>query len=337
MEILKLNASRQNGLDAAKCVAAFMVVWIHYGWDVTDSTSIIHGICISLNGICRIGVGMFFFISGYYYPRLVERGRFRSHIKKMIKITVAATLLYFLWYTVKEADLISFRSLLRGVMKLVIFNLPIWGFHLWYLFAVIYVMIVMRLCDKLCVYRALVFISALLLIVGCVLHNTVFPPSYTRNFLFYGLPFVMGGRLLYEHENDPRIANVPNTYLWSVTVICMLSIVAQVLLFNKRYDFFPLMLPATACLFIICKRIKSMGALGKIISVIGMKYSALIYIFHILVCDIYDMLFFRYADPVVVVVLRPFMAFILSIALSVVWVKLWPAVSRFSPFVKGSS
>ena len=61
---------RQSSFDVLKCIAAFLVVIIHYG-----------PYCMS--SISRIMVPLFFMITGYYFITFSEISKFWKHFKKI--------------------------------------------------------------------------------------------------------------------------------------------------------------------------------------------------------------------------------------------------------------
>ncbi len=76
-----MGVPRASSLDVMKCFAAFCVVWIHFGsgW---------------LSPITRCAVPIFFVITGYYYPIMVEKGNFWKHIRKLLVMVICASALY---------------------------------------------------------------------------------------------------------------------------------------------------------------------------------------------------------------------------------------------------
>ena len=72
---------RQSSFDVLKCVAAFLVVAIHYGpyW---------------INPISRIAVPLFFMITGYYFVTFSAISKFRKHFRKILIMTISASLFY---------------------------------------------------------------------------------------------------------------------------------------------------------------------------------------------------------------------------------------------------
>lgn len=133
----RLARPRQSALDVTKCVSALLVVCIHYG-EVRygdDTISIVSQVC---NGLERVAVPMFFLITGYYYPCLVERGQVNRQLTKLVKMALGASCLYALFY--------GFRAYFRGDISMWwggiwrmsrmfswwVFNKDPFGFHLWY-------------------------------------------------------------------------------------------------------------------------------------------------------------------------------------------------------------
>lgn len=104
--------------------------------------------------LARIGVPSFFIISGYFFYRKYcnsDNAYLKRQLQKIIQITLIGTIVYLVHAFLSNgltATLSSFVSL-KMWRALFLFNVPIAGSHLWYLFAYIYVLFVVLLSKRI--------------------------------------------------------------------------------------------------------------------------------------------------------------------------------------------
>lgn len=180
---------RNHVIDLLKFTCAILVVFLH-------TKSAYHD---ALTPITRCAVPCFFMISGYllFNGYNIGKERLKKNTINILKLTIWSTLLFAI---VRE-----FLSLKDGVLYLptskqwsdfLLFNQNPFVFHLWYLSAYLYVLLIVSIFDKYNKWQILFyFIPVLLLgdlILGkysLVLLNKEFPYVWVRNFLFVGLPY----------------------------------------------------------------------------------------------------------------------------------------------------
>lgn len=157
----------------------------------------------------------------------------------------------------------------------------------------------------------------------------------TRNFLFFGLPFVATGRLLREYNVPERLKKYSNTQLSGIFLVCLaLSFIESLILLkvgnspsggNRDFYFFTLPMSATA--FLLALRMPA-SRWAEVPARIGREYSALIYILHFSVISVCSH-FIKWArEPDDVRSwLQPFLIFFLTLLISIIlqrsyaWVK----------------
>lgn len=132
--------------------------------------------------------------------------------------------------------------------------------------------------------RKIVPFLLLLLFVGNFTHRY---PQF-RNFLFMGLPCMMVGRCIRE-KADRAFSFLANPkYFWIYTIGAILLIVIEMTVLNWLFAdrgvrcIYIFTLPLLLPIFYSALRNPKFGE-GTWVAVIGRKYSAYIYIFHILV------------------------------------------------------
>ncbi len=310
--------SRASSLDVLKCLAAFFVVCIHYGADW-------------LSPVVRCAVPMFFVITGYYYPMMVENGKFWKHIRKLLVMVVCASALYGAYELLPVIRhggafgewLDAFQ--LERIVKLAIVNGPIFGFHLWYFFAVLYCLIILRLADKWGLTKWLQCAVPLLLLVHFARNFALFPESLVRNFLFMGLPCMMIGRCIRENKDGVFRFLSNRRYWWAYSFGSFLLACGEMLFFRIVYsdsgvrEMYIFTLPMLLPCFYWALSHPRFGE-GSTPATIGRKYSAYIYIFHVLAAQLLSHILKRDASLLARVV-YPFLVF--GISLCVSWLFVW--------------
>ncbi len=202
---------RINSIDALRIIAAFFIVCIHMQFFAMDS----------VNAVARFAVPVFFMISGYFFTIGSRQSKLKS-IKKVLVLTVASNILYFVYrlalallsHNVSGFLASSFSP--ESVLNFFVFNESPFGGHLWFLSALLYTMIIAFFLSRFKLNRVLVIIviAALLicdLIFGrysVALMGAEFPVIYVRNFIFVGIPyFFIGGMFCSVQPGNLRCGN----------------------------------------------------------------------------------------------------------------------------------
>lgn len=181
--------SRNYSIDVLKFVAAIMVVVVHtIDWFAHQA----------LMPMVRSAVPCFFMISGYLLYSRCGIGRERlmrnvRHIGTMcawtlVLFSIVDILRMLYTHTMEVPSALS-------IAKLLIFNVYPGhvGGHLWYLFAYLYVLVIMVIVDKFRLWYCLFASAPLLFIVYFVAQYYDMPDYIYRNFLIEGLPcFAVG-------------------------------------------------------------------------------------------------------------------------------------------------
>ena len=188
--------SRNYSIDALRFVCAVLVVMIHARCAFSDV----------LRPLARCAVPCFFMISGYllFDGQAIGTVRLRRNLLNMLKVTAWSTLLFVV---LKEAlylhDGKPFVPSAQYWLHFVLFNDAPFEHHLWYLWAYLYVLLIVWAVDRWKAWRWL-FAAVPLLLAGNLLIGEWAPlffgkeqdSIYSRNFLFTGLPFFALGAWL---------------------------------------------------------------------------------------------------------------------------------------------
>lgn len=285
------NNQRFAGMDILKCLITFFVVYIHCPVNTQLGQYV--------KSITMIAVPIFFMITGYYYEHICRNGNECGQIKKIFRIMLFSNILYFLWDLALAGEksvkyLISLLDF-RVVLKFVIFNVsPFWG-HLWYLNAILYVLLIMYFVkNKKAVYIMECMIPILLmtdLIFGkysMLVFGREFPYIIVRNFCFVGIPYFLIGKII--NRNKAMIINKKSTIKYVslfVIGVCVILVERFMLIYNNldvtRNHYIGTTISAVA-LFVVFlsyyKKKESLNRIEKIMCIIGREYSLYVYIIH---------------------------------------------------------
>lgn len=189
---------RQYSIDSLKLICALLIILLHVPTPC-------HDLYLPLT---RCAVPIFFMISGYMlYGDGMEK-RIKKSINKILYIILWSSCLYacfnFVRYGFNTSTIIPSTEQIK---EFLFFNENPWGFHLWYLGAYLYVLVITYL---LCHYKK--YESVLVLIPFLLLTDLVFGKYsilfwgkefnylYVRNFLFVGLPYFMLGSYIRKKQ-----------------------------------------------------------------------------------------------------------------------------------------
>ena len=336
---------RQVGLDILKCICAFLVVCIHYG-----SATYIHGIVYS---IARIAVPIFFLITGFFYASIVDKNKQLRQLLKIGKLLVFGMLLYLLvnvLYCLICKDSVSeflFSDItLKGFVRIILFNLvpfsngEINSGHLWYLSALLYVLLAAIVLQKFNLFKkAYCFIPVLL--VGAVFLNNInmllMGNNFTfvyQNYLLFGMPFFLLGHLI--NRIDYNLSHGLSLFLAS---ICLITVVIenQALIYlgisgsREIYLGTPFAAVGVFLLFLTVYRNRKINCIERVLFNVGLKYSTGIYIIHRIIGFFLDKIAETTGFELIYGYIRPVLVFIVS--LLVVWT--WKnAVNRSVQVIK---
>ncbi|MBQ8133008.1 MAG: acyltransferase [Clostridia bacterium] len=201
---------RWDGFDILKAICAFLIVCIHAPFVGEGGQYFLT--------LTRIAVPIFFMITGFFYTSMAEKGKLVRQIKKVFILMVQANLLFFIWkmlmFVLSGGEITVYLKTVitvNSVLKFLFLNESPFNGHLWYLGAILYVLIIVMIFDKLGQRKLLYVVTPLLLIGDLVLgkysiliFGREFPYIFVRNFLFVGIPYFCIGRLIFEHKDFIR-------------------------------------------------------------------------------------------------------------------------------------
>lgn len=226
---------RYYSLDALKGICALLVVLFH----VPIPGKV--GQIVILFAKCAVPI--FFMISGYFLGKKHDTEKILISIKKqllkIIKLALCALALYLIFCLVLSyKDIAGYLNSffgINGLIRLFVFNEPIAGGHLWYLFAYIYALIILYWIVKYKKEKYMYIYS----IIGLVVYLTFgkysniffgreFNYLYIRNFLFDALPYVSIGYYLANKD----LSRIKNSKLMCVIIISTVALILEYTLLN---------------------------------------------------------------------------------------------------------
>ena len=193
---------RADNIDILKSICAFLIVCIHVPFPGEIGSYI--------TALSRIAVPVFFMITGFFYSDVVKKSRITRQIKKIFILMIEANLVYFVWKwfftaVTMDTDFLSTIFTAKNLLKFVLFNDSPLNGHLWYLGAILYVLIINSFVEHLNLSKVLYWLTSVLLIMdlllgkySLVLLNREFPYILVRNFLFVSIPYFCIGRMIRE-------------------------------------------------------------------------------------------------------------------------------------------
>ncbi len=200
---------RNKSLDAAKAVAAFLVVCIHVSFPGQTGQII--------KVFARCAVPFFFMISGYfcYYENRSAAAKIPLKMKHITKLFVGSVLFYFAWeFLIKTLCGEDVSAWLKGVTDIahlkefIICNStsPVRA-HLWFLPALLYCYAVDFIIEKWKLRKAAYCCIPVLLAIllwraeFCRFAGVFYRTMEYRNFLFTGMSFFLAGQMIHENQN----------------------------------------------------------------------------------------------------------------------------------------
>jgi surface polysaccharide O-acyltransferase-like enzyme len=224
-------------LYSLKAIACFFVVCIHVNFPGKVGETVVN--------IARFAVPAFFMISGFFsYDSDKEKNslRLNNRIKELVKLIIICFVGYFLlniFINFKQGSLELYFSGVfnyKNFLKFILLNwtTPYVGVgHLWYLFALLYVYIIIKVVNKYNLYKIGYIYSfvAIILMYFFEIYNSInnmhISQIYYRNAFIMGLSFFLLGHFIRKHENLFKMKNFELNFI-SVIFILLIPVVYAV-------------------------------------------------------------------------------------------------------------
>lgn len=280
---------RSAQIDILKAICALLVVAIHSAYNPIFGQYII--------AIARCAVPIFFIITGYYYKDIVKHHREKQQILKIFSLLLLGISIYGIEYCVLNfingtPIQVSIAQILSpvNIFQFLLFNVTFVSGHLWYLSALLYVLIISRFiyCKK--AWKLVVLSTPILLLIdlmfgkySLVIFGREFPYIYLRNFIFVGIPYFTIGTIIRQKESNKK--SYHKVWGWNICILIILNIFERFTLvslnLNAERDQYVVTTFLAISLFVFFKRRSNkISLLEGLLAVIGKKYSTWIYILH---------------------------------------------------------
>lgn len=332
---------RDSAIDTLKCVAAMMVVVLHYGYLTVDNAA--GTLSFAVNGLTRVAVPLFFMITGFYFVLSYQRGQLKRQVKRLCSLTVFAIVLYAAFEVAWHLAIGKFNvlaqsfdwhdNILTELSKILIFNdIPV-AFHLWYLPAAIYALGAMWAFERYKLWsKPLALFWVLMFAVAAYMSGfTDIAYPYVRNFITVAIPSMVVGRCLYEHYATPQARQMSTSAIFMCIVVAIVMVAAQMgwhtfhhgCAVSSLVDM-PIGIPFLATSLMLLALHFPMLGTSTPLPAIGAKYSGYIYVFHVIPGTVLRTWF--HADSYLTFLL-PFIVFAIALVMAVVWVRIRSSLS----------
>lgn len=329
-----MGAGKRNEcLDFWKGVACFGVVFFHT--KIPDV--VLDGV---LQSFFRFAMPLFFMISGYYTyyaDESVLQRKMPAKIKHIWNISLIGCVYYFFFHLAIglfgdshgswSATVNRFAVLFtpKRILEWIVFNNDPFINIMWFTFALMYCYIILYMIDKYHLYRRAYAMIPLLIGVNLFLGNILYMTGvgvnkiYYRNYLFYGLPFLLLGNWL--HRNHDRVcagikAKQCVVLIWAGAVVST----GEWFLYGRQelYVGSLFMVAGIFCYSMLCPTQKASALIAKI----GSEYSLFVYIVHYSLISVFDRVFGRVVNKnsnvfLVYEYLKPLLIFMASVIMAV--------------------
>ena len=275
---------RNHLIDSLKFLCALLVVFIHCEYPYKAEVL----------PITDVAVPIFFASSGYF---IFGTKRRCERVVRIGKIFLWAAALYLLktefFQYISSGNLWIPTS--KNLINFILFNDVAFSYHLWYLSAYVYVLIITFVIDKYNIWRWALWTIVPLLMIGVFIKYNIADVcsqniQYYRNAYFNGLPYFFVGVLV---KNPPPL---PKDSIKTVRLILsVLIFVLFILRYNLIGNSLDILMLKELDLFLLTYFIVLLATISlqkkeNIISILGSKYSLYIYIFHVLIMQVCEIL-----------------------------------------------
>lgn len=310
--------NRINSIDIIRVVAAFFIICIHchafYGNDF-------------IIPISRIAVPLFLMISGFFWTF----GEKESRKKQVVYVVVLALsangiyLAYKIFLSLFFGGTISMLKdvfSINSILNFVIFNESPVGYHLWYLSALLYCLLIYDFFEFINMQKILYFSIPILLATDLIfgkysvlISGKDFPHIYVRNFLFVGMPYFGIGNLLSKYKEN--ITKINDFLIISLMVLFTFTTFAEKFFLitvnanaSREHYISTTLLSVLLFVYALKHPLDNKNKVVDKMALLGRKYTLAIYIIHPIIIQIIDKIIERtnliiqklyyYTEPIVI-------------------------------------
>lgn len=276
---------RNNSLDILKFICALLVILLH--------TPQPKGFEFYIDPLQRCAVPIFFMISGYFtFKRENLNKVLQKRLVIILKIICWSTLIYLINDIIHTKSLNIIYVIISNYKNLFLYNCTVVSYHLWYLHAYLYVLIIFWIVNKYNLYKLLLYATPILFIAGVYLgkyHGLIngidMPIQCSRNFLFTGLPYFTLGFLIRKNETHINRHICKNIAIVGLILFLVIGSIEEIAfdLYDNTGDLYISTIFISATLFILFLNINCKE--DNFISRIGREDCLYIYILHVIILN----------------------------------------------------
>lgn len=201
------NIVRNEKLDWVKSGCAILIIFIHISFPGK--------LGYIMDSLARIGVPLFFIVSGYYCDVSDEKcvAKIRKKIQRMCILLLSLTVIYIIFYMLFFNDWDKIIEYLRNfiyprnILYTILFNMVYAAGHLWFISALMYTYVIYYFAVKKGFVKVMYKLIIPLLFMQILLGECLSALSITldtplsRNFIFIGIPFFTIGVYIRDKED----------------------------------------------------------------------------------------------------------------------------------------
>ena len=311
------NNNRNQTIDLIRILACFMVIFCHVNVPGNANTYIM--------ALARFAVVYFLLISGWF---LWKKDNL-NNTKKYLKSTICFTVKSIIFITIINiiVGLINYQGPFdwfinywkqndHALRNFLLFNRAVFlSSVMWYLFALIYVIIIYYLISKFKLLKKSYFIIIPLIIVNIYLGYNNYEWYYSGNWLLTSLPFLLLGSYIHATNLQKKVSNKLSI------ILIILGIIITIIeaYFHSGLIIYIGTIPIGLGIFFL-------GLNNQVntpiwISNFGRYCSPIIFIIH---CSLRDLLYNIFGNPKnnILLWLMPMIFFIISSLISIIYIKI---------------
>ncbi len=276
----------------------------------------------------KIAVPFFFVISGYFAYRNDNKKLLHKalHILKLLFVSEIIYIFYFLIF-----DKMQLRENFNGIkqiLKIIFVGTLSTNNALWFLYALFWSYIALMVIHKFKLYKLSHMIAIVVLVVHVVVRSLVrdgswYDDSYFRNFLLFGLPFVLLGSFIKAQEEN-LVKMFSNKMCLVGALIGEIMIIIEYILLDAS-DYYIGSIITTFFVFLFAIKNPKLY-INKTVEFIGEKLSLYVYIFHMLglyiinlianFINVSDNLAFRWSRPILVIIFTIGISYLIDLVMN---------------------
>ncbi len=231
-----MTSKRNSSIDIFRLVAAALVVVQHYGIIYPRTTKI----AMVTDLFSRIAVPFFFMVSGFFSWKddpILRRGYLKKQALTIGKILIVSSVILMVANIFLDFHI---RITAKSILYLLIYNEPRFLFghsHMWYMLALIYVLLIAIVIDKLGKNKAAYAAAPLILAAAIGLDiylraQGTMRSCFVRNFFLFGLPYFYIGQFLHRYQ-DKILDKINKPRSIALFFICAAGLTAEAFLALK--------------------------------------------------------------------------------------------------------